>query len=37
MSSTRTKADLLARIEDEREHWHRLLAKIDREDRKSVV
>ena len=30
MSSTRTKADLLARIEDEREHWHRLLAKIDR-------
>ncbi len=31
MSSTRTKADLLARFEDERQHWHRLLAKIDRE------
>ena len=30
MSSTRTKADLLARIEDEREQWHRLLARIDR-------
>jgi hypothetical protein len=30
MSGTRTKADLLARIEEEREGWHRLLAKIDR-------
>ena len=29
MSSTKTKADYLARIEEEREHWQRLVAKID--------
>lgn len=31
MSSTKTKADLLSRIEEEREYWHRLVAKIDRD------
>ncbi len=30
MSSTKTKANLLARIEEEREYWHRLVAKVDR-------
>jgi hypothetical protein len=29
MSSTKTKADLLARIEEERELWQRLVARID--------
>ncbi|MFN8514301.1 MAG: ClbS/DfsB family four-helix bundle protein [Thermomicrobiales bacterium] len=29
MSSTKTKADLLARIEEEREYWQRLVAKVD--------
>jgi hypothetical protein len=31
MSTTKTKADLLNRIEEEREYWHRLVAKIDRD------
>lgn len=31
MTATKTKADLLTRIEEEREYWHRLIAKIDPE------
>ena len=31
MSTSKTKTDLLARIEEEREYWHRLIGKIDRD------